>query len=213
MLLLDFDGTLVDVRDKYYFVYSSYARQHGRTPIPSDEFWELKRSNAPESVILQRTGIPPSSVTLAEFVRDHVETEAALRHDTLFPWTHDALRGLSAKHECVLLSARRDRAQLLRQLSSLGLTSYFRAVICAVHLPEHQVHPEDTPKAVALADTTLTRPALIAGDSGMDILTGRRLSLSTCAVTSGIRDENVLRSYSPDYLVPNLEYLPAIVGV
>jgi phosphoglycolate phosphatase-like HAD superfamily hydrolase len=210
-LLIDFDGTIVDIAPKYYFVYSAFVTRSGGAPIDRERYWRLKRSNAGDAALLQASGLTGEATGLTDFVRTHIESDDALRHDTVLPGVTDTLAELSARHDCVVLTARRNRASVVREISALGLASYFREVRCARPLDGHVDTGTKTPKTEALRGLALTSPTLIIGDSGMDVLTGRHLSLVTCAVTSGIRDEAVLRGYAPDYLVPDLTHVPRVI--
>ena len=50
----------------------------------------------------------------------------------------------------------------------------------------------------------------IIGDTGMDIIVGKKLGIKTAAVLSGFLNKEVLLTYEPDYILENIiEFDPA----
>ena len=50
-------------------------------------------------------------------------------------------------------------------------------------------------------------PVYVIGDTEADILTGRELKASTVGVLTGIRNNDLLQSYKPDYIIKNIIFL------
>jgi len=44
ILYFDFDGTLVDVKDKYYDIYKAFVSEHEGVTLAKEEFWNLKKN-------------------------------------------------------------------------------------------------------------------------------------------------------------------------
>ena len=58
-----------------------------------------------------------------------IETAAYLRHDRCWPWTLALLEHLAQHARLVMVTARADRAALLRQLDDLSLRSFFHEIL------------------------------------------------------------------------------------
>jgi phosphoglycolate phosphatase len=210
-LLFDLDGTLIDVRAKYYRVYCLFLDAYRVDPLQVGIFWEMKRAGETYQKILQasRLGFIDNSV-LHDFVRENIEKEDVLLLDQLFDGAEEILAALSKEHDCYLISMRRDQEMFRRQVGWLGITKYFKQVINASPLgrPEQS---DLTAKSRALKALGLSPRLLIVGDSGMDIMTGKQLGATTCAVTTGLRNENVLRRYDPDFIVGSIAELDEVL--
>jgi phosphoglycolate phosphatase len=105
---------------------------------------------------------------------------------------------------------RRNQEMFRRQVGWLGITKYFKQVINASRL-EPPEQSDLTDKSRAVKSLSLSVQSLIVGDSGMDIITGKQLGATTCAVTTGVRNESILRRYGPDFLVGSLAELDGVL--
>jgi phosphoglycolate phosphatase-like HAD superfamily hydrolase len=212
-LLFDLDGTLIDVQAKYYRVYCSFVELHAGLALPIEEFWELKRAAGSDQEILRASNLGNmANSAMRDFVTENIEQEDALHLDQPFAEAQQTLAELSRKHDCYLISMRRNRELLQQQVAWLGLSHYFKTIIN----PDSSVAQIDrlttTPKARALKSLSLSQPALIVGDSDMDIVTGKQMGSITCAVTTGLRNESVLRSYYPDFIISSIAELHDVVA-
>lgn len=212
-LLFDFDGTLVDVSRKYYATYVSFVRKHDGRVLPFEEYWPAKRAGIGESELLRRSGLERvAGADLRDHVRATIEEPAQLALDRPFEATVRTLSTLSGNHPCHLVSMRRNHDRLLEQVERLELRRFFASVIRPSSFPDDPGMPAGRAKADTLRGLDVARPALIVGDSGMDILAGQALGIRTCGVTTGVRDAQCLLAYRPDYVLDALEQLIPIVA-
>jgi phosphoglycolate phosphatase-like HAD superfamily hydrolase len=193
---LDLDGTLIDVRRRYFLVH--------RASLPSapvlDEaaYWELKRAGIDEATILGRHH---PLVDVAGYLARRaalIEDDAMLAADTAIAGVDLALSRLAGLGELVLVTLRGRTDALDRQLGRLDLRRWFAAVLSAPAAGD----PAATKAALMVGRA---RPGdWVIGDTEADVGAGRRLGLATCAVRSGIRAETALAALAPDLLVDDL---------
>lgn len=211
-LFLDFDGTLADISRKYFRVYAAFVRQLHGIAVSQSVFWRMKRAHWPVPKLMEASGLPASYADrYLRFFESRIERAEFLRLDRPFPGVKRVLERLSVRHECYVVSARRNPARLNREMDRLGLRRYFKGVVVVERPGESSATGRMTPKARALRQLSFTRPALFAGDSESDILTGRQMRMTTCALTTGICNERILRSYRPDFVLRSLHGLIGVV--
>jgi phosphoglycolate phosphatase len=212
MLFFDFDGTIIDISQKYFCVYSDFVRMHGGTALTQRLYWELKRSETSDKEILDASHLPDLDPDLLRrHIRNNIELEQFLQNDQLFDDAAAILDRLSSSYKCYLISMRRNRPMLQKQLRWLNIERFFTAVLTPIISVEEGGEAMLSSKAAALERLGITSPSLIVGDSGLDIMTGKKLRIATCAVTTGIRNESILKKYEPDFIAGNLLDLDAIV--
>lgn len=211
-LLFDFDGTIIDISNKYYAVYSAFVRERGGTSLSKRQYWDLKRSAASHDEILQASQLDRTSPEdMKRHIRNNIELEEYLRYDSIFDGAGEILREVAEAHPCYLVSMRRNPLMFQKQIEWLGLRDYFKETITPGNFAEDPDASVVTPKGELLRRLKIASPAVIIGDSGMDIITGQQLGITTCAVTTGIRDRKVLEGYAPDFIIEGLREIREIM--
>lgn len=207
-LYLDFDGTLIDVSERYYRIYREMALLLGNNPLEKAEYWKLRRQGISEFEILSQLGPIEESSALLALRANKLETARYLRYDKLIPGVLEAIRFLKSRAQLVLVTLRNDAMELRRQLQTLGLFSSFDQIL------DHNQHIDD--RAMCKESLISENPkfkiegSVIVGDSEADILAGKRLDIKSIAVLSGIRNREVLVKYNPDYIIHSVSALPPL---
>lgn len=206
MIFLDFDGTIVDVKPRYYSVHIESLGDCAPR-LSADQYWTLKRERVSEPAILARW-YPAVRVETYEARRaDLLEDGEQLRLDAPFAGALDALdRLLLAGHRLTLVSLRRDPQQLRAELDGLGLTPLFEHVISARGGPS----PWET-KAFLLR-SLITDGDWIVGDTEADVRAAHDLGLRSCAVACGIRTPEFLAELQPTRLVADLQTAATLIA-
>ena len=209
IFLVDFDGPILDVSEKYYRVYSDFVARKGRTPLDRDRFWELKRAAASGSRILGETGgwRRGEAGELDAFMREFIETEEYLALDTLRPGVQSALTRLrEAGWKVVLVTLRKRASGVAWQIQRLGLESLFDAVL----VREGNLGRIDEKRDLVreTLGQQLAQEDVLVGDSELDVAVARALGVRAIAVTGGLREASVLASAQPDAVLSGLE--PAV---
>jgi len=214
LILFDFDGTLVDVKKKYFAVYSDFVEFHHGTALPIENYWRMKRRNASIEEILHASNIQNIEPTVfKDYIKNNIEKEKFLRLDMLVPKSLNVLKDISINHTCYLVSMRRNQKMLLAQTEWLGIKPFFTRVFSPQPFIEQEDASPNTVKSRLLGEIDLYLPALIIGDSGMDIKTGKRLAIHTCAVTTGIREKSFLKQYCPDFIINSIGDIYGVLDV
>lgn len=127
-IYLDLDGTILDVRRRYYAVYTAIALDLGVEPETDYRFWEHRRQGVPTDWLIASMG----DSARKEFGRrwlEEIEQDAYLDMDELLPQAFEALTFLRMHYRLILVTMRRERHALMRQLVNLGIYRFFSAII------------------------------------------------------------------------------------
>jgi phosphoglycolate phosphatase len=206
-IFFDLDGTLIDVAPRHYQVYSEVITELGRTPLAQSVYWRLKRDKTAWPVVLQKTGLNPSDTPrfLEHFIR-RIEAVECLRMDTLFPNALSTVDSLKKQYSCYLVSLRRHRNAFEAQLNWLGLRPHFAAVLSG-----HSERDGSDVKGAIIRRHLGHESGAIIGDTEADILSGKAEGLTTIAMTTGIRSEELLRGLQPDYVLDDISEVAGLL--
>jgi phosphoglycolate phosphatase len=191
-LFLDLDGPLLDGKDRHYHCYRSILERHGFTAVSIDEYWEKKRS------LLSRMDLLDLSCAtriyddfLVEWLAT-IESPSMLALDKVQEGAIECLRGWKEQGIALtLVTMRRDRNALEKQLNSTGLRQFLDTVLVCDHargglgkadavrnVIEGKLNPVD---------------ALWIGDTEADWEAGNSLGCGVVLVSNGLRNESCLR--------------------
>lgn len=214
-VLTDFDGPIMDVSERYYQVYQ-YCLQETKEPdqavevLSKESFWRLKRAQVPERQIGAISGLHQEQARqFARLRRDTVHSHPYLKYDFPINGATEALKAIqSLKGHLVVVTMRRKHALSLA-LSQFDLEHFFPTEF-RYCLPDEYVKEQDIIEKTRLVQKALTELApahetWVVGDTEADIAAARAHNLPVVAVLSGIRDRDRLSTYSPDYIVENLQ--------
>jgi phosphoglycolate phosphatase-like HAD superfamily hydrolase len=212
-LLLDFDGTLVDIADKYWWAYTEFFLARGAALPDRAAFWSAKRDGADEARLLVLAAQNPSLAgELRQHIRNTIETEPALMRDRPLPGIIGLLSGLGEKHSLVLVSARADPRKLRGQIERLGFLGFLSEIITADE-DCGALRTGETPKSRVLEGSRwLREPAIMIGDAKMDVDTAKALGIPSCAVLSGIRSHSFLDNLRPDYIIDSVFEIAGVLA-
>lgn len=165
-LVLDFDGTLLDSRDRHTVLLRDLCVRNGLS-IPADDFagYLPFKANGGNTFryLTERAGYAEDTAKqISRQWVERIETPAYLAMDSLYPDTTAFLRELCAAgtFELILISARQNRALLTEQLRRLQVDGFFANVFCVS--PQYAA----TEKSAVLAE--LDGVVLSIGDTEVD---------------------------------------------
>lgn len=214
-LITDFDGPIMDVSERYYRVYQICLEKTRRSQqsvreLSKAEFWQLKRSRAPETQIALSSGLDEEQArNFAQLRRATVHTDPYFEYDTLIPGAVDTLLKIQqAGIDLVVMTMRRQR-ELDYALKKYDLGKFFPENRCYC-LSNDYVKTrdiEDKPLLMkrALAELPPAASTWMVGDTEADITAARKHGIQVIAVESGIRDHSQLKTYDPDLILPDLK--------
>jgi phosphoglycolate phosphatase len=204
-VVLDFDGTLVDVRERHDDTYRSTTEALRGRPLDAAEYWERKRRGQVWAGILAASGIAAADERrfLEHFVAG-IEAPERLRLDRLFPWALQALAALRRGGDrLVLLSLRRSASGLERQLGWLGIAGEFDHVRSG-----HSGASGKDDKLRLIRELGIGPPAAVVGDTEADVLAATELGLPAIALASGLRDRSYLERLGADLVLDGIAQVP-----
>jgi phosphoglycolate phosphatase len=200
MLVLDFDGPILDGRHRHYACYRRLLEEAGAPPLPLDRYWALKRERVDRRRLLAESGATDFYDRFLEGWLARIESPEMLALDRLQPGALEALRAWKgAGLSLALVTARRDEAALLAQLETLALRSLFSEIVPTPFA--------ETGEAKALALTARVGQARCdgwIGDTEVDVDAARRLGAPSVAVTCGLRTREYLQSLRPTFVCDDL---------
>jgi phosphoglycolate phosphatase-like HAD superfamily hydrolase len=208
-VFLDLDGPVLDVAERYHRLHADLVSRHGGQPVDAKTYWQARRDRVPEAEILEWTGLTADAAEAALAARQRrLESPRYLRLDRPWPWAAAALADLADLAPLVLVTLRRHRGRLDRQLAALDLGRYFAQVVAGPGDGTREA------KAELLCGAGVPFPAgsAFVGDTEVDVASGRSLGLLTIALRCGIRGDAALAACAPDLLLDDLRQVPPLLA-
>ncbi len=201
-LFLDFDGTIVDCRNRLYGLLTELAPGHG---LSLERYWRLKRSGLTQPELTRKfLGFSESAVN--EYSRrwlERIEEEFRLDQDALVPGLGSFLRRQAGLGNLYLVTNRQFRERTVRQVERLGLAGFFQEIL----VTEQKCSKAALVESAALS---VTPEDIFIGDTGEDILAARELGCLAVAVTWGFQNAESLARYKPDFMAEAVEELDCL---
>jgi phosphoglycolate phosphatase-like HAD superfamily hydrolase len=221
-LFTDFDGPIMDVSERYYQVYQDCLKrlqlpQQKIVPLTKVQFWQMKRSQIPETEIGKQSGLIEhgQAKDFANLRREIIHTPAYFSYDQIVGTAIAALEvAENAGIELAIMTMRRKR-ELEPVLQHYQLSRFFpiQRQFCLQNEYRKTGDTFDKPLLMQKAIATLpfVEQQWIVGDTEADILAGKRFRVNTIGILCGIRDEYQLRLQHPDYILPDLVSAIALI--
>ena len=212
-IITDFDGPLIDVSDRYYYVYQN-CLQHAKEPnhkikqLSKVEFWRLKRARVPEVKIGIISGLNlEQAIQFARRRKKIVHSLPYLKHDRILPGVIQTLEKIKKLNiDLALLTMRREK-ELATAFNKYNLARFFRSDrrYCLPNNYDKNSDIEDKLKLMtkALGELPPATDVWMIGDTEADLLAAKRNRVKVIGVLSGIRDRTQLEYYQPDFIVNN----------
>ena len=198
-MFLDLDGPILDVSKKYYRVYADLVYEFGGSPIIESEYWREKRNRTPIRDILSYSSVTDYEGYSSKRI-EIIESLEYLKIDSTWPGTTEALEKISGKSPLYLVTARRNRTNLIKQLEWLGILDFFTSII-SPNDQELELPKNDLKKTMVwreLGEVPLN--GWFIGDTDTDTVAGNLLGLNTGVVAYGIRSEEIVLNYGADII-------------
>ena len=209
LLIFDLDGTLIDSKlDLAVAVNATRASLHLR-PMDEERIYSYVGEGAP-TLIRRAIGPKFSEEEMAQAVEFFLTYyhDHKLDHTRLYPGVREALEALSDRILAVLTNK---PVRISREiLDELGIAGRFRYVFGGNSFTTKKPHPEG---AHTILQDSGIRPeqAMMVGDSGVDVITGRNAGIHTCGVRYGFAPET-FEQHPPDLMVDSLGELAALLN-
>jgi pyrophosphatase PpaX len=212
-VLFDLDGTLLDSsRDVIAAVQFALDEADPGRSIPDNETI-LSLIGNPLEVILAELGYPhdPASArTFTDTYRQHY-AEHFREHTALYPGAEQVLSRLRSVGATTAIVTTKLQSQADLAVRAFGLDRFFDCVHGWQEGRRHKPDPEPVMTALERLGAAPGQ-AIMVGDSELDIQAAQAAGVATCAVAYGYRPAWLLSFYHPDFLIPALTDLVAIVA-
>src|SRR3989344_46792 len=206
-ILFDLDGPVLDVKERYYFNYKNFVLLHRGNPLSLEKYWEKKRQNTSLERLLDLSDCPGLAAEKKLYLSKHREEMSSLKLDKLQPDIKEILSNLSKRYDLYLITLRRNKENLLKQLGELGILTYFRKVLTTTPTTEDKWNH----KVELLKEHQLEKKSgIIIGDTPTEILAGKKVGLTSIAVSHGIRTKENLLQAEPDLIINSVEELQSL---
>ncbi len=212
-IITDFDGPIMDLSDRYYYVYQFCLERvklphQSLVPLLQAEFWQRKRACVPERQIGIESGLTPSQADAFKQLRDlHAHQLQYLDLDRVVPGAIAALERIQAAGIELLVMTLRHTRQLNPALERYDLARFFPPH-CRYCRPDDYVRQgdiQDKTKLMArsIAELGADPATWMVGDTEADIIAAQTYDIPAIGVLSGIRDREQLVRYQPNKIFPD----------
>lgn len=204
---LDLDGPILDVSRRHFLVYSDIVKSFGATPIEFADFWSAKRHKVPDVKILSRSGVADFAAEYTVRKLQLIEADEYLELDQLQEGALKTLALIKEHYFLVLVTLRRSRPSLERQLRRLGVDRYLDQMLTSGDEEAIEGGQGWRVKCQLVRSAGLSTGSsdFFVGDTETDILAGKSLGTRTVAVLNGIRDEHFLLDLNPTFAVAGID--------
>lgn len=188
----DLDGTLIDVSERDYRIYSDILLKLGYDPITKKEYWPLRRDITDIHHILSLSGLV-SDEDVSFFLKERkalMEEWSYLSIDQPFEDVITTFAELSKRFNLIILTKRYNSEDTERQVTELGFAKYAELTIVT----------ESKEEAMSKIDNLVA----MVGDTENDIVPANNIGIKSIAVTTGIRNAEKLSTFNPAIIVNSL---------
>lgn len=214
-LITDFDGPIMDVSHRYYYVYQYCLEQvkppnQTISPLSKDEFWQLKRSRVPERKIGLLSGLNATQAEYFARLRKYtVHSLPYLVHDTVIPSAIATLEEVQKLGIDLVVMTMRKQKELNVAFDKYDLARFFpperRYCLPNDYVKTADVKDKPLLMARALKELPTATDVWMVGDTEADIVAAKTHNIKVIGVLSGIRARNQLECYEPDFITDNLQ--------
>ncbi len=206
-VIFDLDGTLIDSILDITHCANLALSQLDMPPVTVEQ---TKKVIGPGDKKFTRMMLPQGEEKRAEeFLRLYRSfyIERCTQATRLYPGVKQVLDRLG-KFKLVL-TTNKPRYMAEKILRHFGLLECFRLCLSPEDVSNPKPDPEMICKALSLLGEAPQR-AMVVGDTGNDILAGKRAGTKTCAVTYGYSPRELLEKEEPDFII---DYLTDLIGL
>ncbi len=199
-LLFDWDGTVVDSAQLGLTAFEQSFAELG-VVFDREIYRDVYSPNWYS--VYEAMGLPKEKWQMADdlWVRHYGEQTAQP-----VPRAEETIKDLKRKGYQLGVVSSGSECRVAREISELGLASFFEIVICNEQMENKKPHPEGLETAMRALSCVIDATAYV-GDSPEDIEMGKRAKLFTVGVRSGYPTSWKLENHKPDILIESLAEL------
>lgn len=204
-IIFDLDGTLLDVREGFYWQFQELTREYDGTPASKAMISAVAHGTTEQIVrrLVSNTTVPFDTICKRH---QAIREEAYDRHLKLYDGV-DELLPILKRMGFKVAALTSDNQQTVSCLEQLGIHDHFDMVITADQLAVPRPHPEGLHRV--LTELKLSpADAVMVGDTVVDVLAGRNAGVyKTVGVSHGFGSVEALRAAGADHVIHDIPSL------
>lgn len=202
-LFFDLDGTIWDSGERLYKLFIDLTGVN----IEYDQYWKEKRNKVSnEDILLHRFNFRDDKIR--QFTKSwmvKIEAPEYLALDKPFPFTEETLRYcISRGYHIYYVTLRQSKDKVIHELIDKKLYQYCLACLVS----ETKCSKQDL---VLQSGIEVCSEDFMIGDTGRDIQAAKSLGIRSIGVLSGFRNEKILSTYCPDYILKDISFVHEII--
>jgi phosphoglycolate phosphatase-like HAD superfamily hydrolase len=194
--IIDLDGPVLAVRQRYLHAYTHAAERVQVAPLPDDTFWRLLRNGAADGRLL-KAARPEQARKFRTRMEELLEETEAIALCTEAPGAGDALRRLRRFGELILVTTGSNRFARQSVLDRHDLSVHFARM--------RGLSAESSLRVAQLTELVDedTRVLIVAGDEVL-VRTAQKAGLVTIGVSNGATGDTILTRAGAQLVYPDL---------
>lgn len=208
IIFFDLDGTLIDITNRFYKVYSDIMDELGKTKLSYIDYINLRRKHVSTRMILKTTN---SDELYDEFIKKRneiLERPEYLKMDALYPDSYGTLERLYGNNVLILVTLRMNKANTLQQLRNLGIHKFFEGILIGDMFGGWKEKYNLMKKFKKISEK---KNMIIVGDTEIDVKAGKKLGIKTCFKKGGMRKPEIVIKEKPDYIIDTTSQIIEII--
>ncbi|MGM0568754.1 MAG: HAD family hydrolase [Elusimicrobiota bacterium] len=201
-IIFDLDGTLADSKDNIVDSVNQTLKEMALPEKPHDEIASCIGSGVRELIA---GALGKENRHLLDTALN-IYSQKFSGKNKLYPHAGEILKHFQKK--LIFLLTNREKEKALITLKEHGIENYFKEVMGGDN--ERCLKPAGCALDGVFKWTNKRERIVIVGDMDLDIKTGKKAGIITCAVTHGIGKEEDIRNSNPDYIISDLIELKKI---
>jgi HAD superfamily hydrolase (TIGR01509 family) len=210
-LLIDLDGTIVDITEPCYAAAKEAAIKLQLEDIDPEIGVEIaKKLQISNSIDEAVRKLARRRKVGKNFVKAFLDSWYALApyRTELLPKVAKTLEAVS-RHYALALITRRNmpKKPIRKELKRLGLAPFFKVIVTSQDVDQPKPSPQAYEKAANKLGVSV-QDCVVVGDSTIDIQAGKSAGAKTIAVLSGLFTREELGKQKPDLIIRDINALP-----
>lgn len=204
-IIFDLDGTLLDVREGFYWQFQELTRQYDGAPVSKARITAAAHGTTEQIV---RALVANTAVPFEDICRRHheIRLESYSRHLKLYDGVDELLPIL--RRMGFKVGALTSGNQLtISCLERLGIHEHFDVIIAANQVAHPKPHPEGLHLVLKELGAN-PHETIMVGDSVVDVLVGKAVGVQKIVgVSHGFGSVSALRDAGADHIIHNIPSL------
>lgn len=205
-IYFDLDGTLIDVSERFYRIYSDLLKKFNcPAKLNKEIYWQMKKERITEDKIIEKTC---SQINIKEYTKLRqklIESSEYLNYDIPFPYTLEAVKQLHKNNRLVIVSLRDSLEKTEMELSKFGLRHFFDKIL--VHNTEIDSKLNIKVDLIRFDGRFNIEDSIVVGDTEADYLAAKELNIPCFLVSSGIRTKEYLAGLNHGFVIKDISEL------